>query len=157
MVKGLRKILLCIDGEIHSEKAKEFALDLAEKFKAKVVCLYVVDAYPKRFTNEIYAINREECRKYLDNTLAELGQRALSEFSLEAEKREIPYEIKMRFGLPKEEILKELREEGYDLLVMGKKKFKGYLDRVRSFNLPQKVLDDIPIPVLFVVSEVYEQ
>ncbi|MCS7200072.1 MAG: universal stress protein [Caldimicrobium sp.] len=155
MENTLKKILLCVDTESHNLRAQELALSLAEKFQAKLVCLYVVDAYPKHFTNEIYAINREECRRYLDESLTREGLQILENLKMLALRKGIPIEIKLRYGLPKEEILKELKADNYDLLIMGKKKYKGYLDRIRSFNLPKRLFEDISIPVLFAVSEEY--
>lgn len=151
----IKKILLCLDGERHSLKAQELALELAIGLQAEITSLFVVNSYPKIFTNEIYAINREECRQYLDRSQAEEGQRALTFFENMARNAGVHYTIKMRYGLPEDEILAELREHQYDLLIMGKKKYKKFLDRLRSFNLPRKIFEETPIPVLFAVTDEY--
>lgn len=149
----MKKIILCTDGEKHSQKAEELAIKFAKNFNVELVCLYVVDSYPKKFTDEIYAVNREECRKYLDNALTQEGLKAFERFMDKAKNFDISVKTKLRYGLPYEEIMKEIREEGYDLLIMGIKRYKSFLDRIRSFYLPKKIFENSPIPVLFAVSD----
>lgn len=153
MAFDLKKILLCIDAEKHSVKAEEFAIEIAKRFGAKLVCLYVVDAYPKIFTNEIYAINRNECREHLDRAQAKEGLEAFKYFEKLAEDAKINYQVKMRYGFREEEILKEIEEGDYDLIVLGRKRFKGYLDRIRSFNLPKKIFEKTHRSIVFISGE----
>ncbi|MEN2994376.1 MAG: universal stress protein [Thermodesulfovibrio sp.] len=149
----MKRIILCTDGEKHSQKAEDLSIEFAKKFNVELVCLYVVDAYPKKFTDEIYAINREECRRYLDKALTEEGLKAFEKFMEKAKDFDIKVKTKLRYGLPYEEIMKEIKEGDYDLLIMGLKRYKSLLDRIRSFYLPKKVFENSPIPVLFAVSD----
>lgn len=149
----MKKILICTDGEKHSHKAEELSIKFAKNFDVELVCLYVVDAYPKKFTDEIYAVNREECRRYLDNSLTQEGLKAFENFMYKAKNFDISVTTKLRYGLPYEEIMKEIIEGDYDLLIMGTKRYKNFLDRIRSFCLPKKVFENSPIPVLFAVSD----
>lgn len=148
----MRKILLCTDGESHSKAAEELAIKLASQFGSKLVCLYVVNSYPKKFTNEIYAVNRDECRIYLDRSQTEEGIEAFKSIENRIKDSKIDFESKLRYGIPYEEILKEIEEEDYDIIVMGKRKFKGYIDKIRSFNLPKKIFESSPITVVFASS-----
>jgi len=50
-----QKILLCIDGEPHTNKAVDWALSFAEITGAQVTALHVKNTYLKKFYNEIYA------------------------------------------------------------------------------------------------------
>lgn len=149
----VKKILLCIDAEKHSIKAQEFSIDFAKKFGAKLVCLYVVDAYPKIYTNEIYAINRDECREYLDRAQAKEGLQALQKFEEMARVAGINYQIKIRYGFREEEILKELEQENYDLLILGRKKLVRYLDKIRSYNLPKKIFDKTYKSIIYITGD----
>ncbi len=149
----MKKILVCTDGEKHSQKAEDLSIKFAKNFNVELVCLYVVDAYPKKFTDEIYAVNREECRRYLDNSLTLEGLKAFEHFMDKAKKFNILVTTKLRYGLPYDEIMNEIREGGYDLLIMGIKRYRSFLDRIRSFCLPKKVFENSPIPVLFAISD----
>ena len=70
---SIGRILILTDGESHTAKAEEYALMLAVALSAELVALYVVEQHLKKFTHEIYAVNRNECRAHLDNSLAAEG------------------------------------------------------------------------------------
>ncbi len=146
----MKRILLCTDGEEHTRKAEDMALSLAGCYGALLVGLYVVDPFLKKFTDEIYAVNREECRGHLDRQLREEGERALSALRERSEAEGVNFNSKMRYGPPEKEILKEIAEEAYDIVIMGSKLLKGWRQRWESVNLPKKIFASAPIPVLFV-------
>ncbi|MCX8030841.1 MAG: universal stress protein [Thermodesulfovibrionales bacterium] len=147
---NLSKILVCVDGEEHTFKAEEYAITIAKKFNAELVGLHVVNPFLKKFTHEIYAINRDECRDHLDRSLKEEGEIALINFSNKSKEEGIPVVIKMRYGDPEEEILNEMRDVNYDIVVMGGKILKGWKERFESFNLSERVLRKSPLPILIV-------
>jgi len=146
----MKRILLCTDGEEQTARAERTALDLALQNGALLVGLYVVDPFLKKFTHEIYAINRDACRDHLDRLLREQGEKALEALANKAEAEGIRFESRMRYGSPEEEILKEIDEQSYDLLVMGSKLLKGWRQRMESVNLPRRVFMNAPISLLFV-------
>ena len=146
----MKRILFCTDGEEHTAKAEEMAFSLARKYNAVLAGLYVVDSFLKKFTNEIYAVNREECRLHLDRQLLGEGERALGALAERGRAEEVLFEAKIRYGSPEEEILKEIDEGAYDILIMGARLLKGWRQRMESVNLPKKMFSQAPIPVLFV-------
>ncbi len=147
---NISNILICTDGEEHSAIAEDYALTLSKKFNAALTGLYVVDPFLKKFTNEIYAINRDECREHLDKSLKNEGQTALNNLALKAESENIDITIKMRYGDPEEEILSEMKDVKYDIVLMGGKLLKGWKERFESFNLSERVFKKSPLPVLIV-------
>jgi nucleotide-binding universal stress UspA family protein len=146
----VKRILFCTDGEEHTAKAEDMAFDLACKYNAVLVGLYVLDPFLKKFTNEIYAINREACREHLDRQLLAEGEKALGELAERSRTKGTLFEAKIRYGSPEEEILKEIDQGAYDILIMGARLLKGWRQRLESVNLPRKILAVAPIPVLFV-------
>lgn len=146
----MQRILLCTDGEEHTRAAEDLALQLAKQFRATLVGLYVLDPFLKKFTHEIYAVNREACREYLDRALTEEGNRALEALRARSAAAGVAFEAKRRCGPPEEEILQEVQEGAYDLLVMGARLLKTWRERWESVNLPQKIFLKAPIPMLFV-------
>lgn len=147
---NISKILICIDGEPHTAKAEEYALTLAKVCGAVLVGLYVINPFLKKFTNEIYAINRDECREYLDRSLTEEGEIALRNFFEKGRALNVVTVTKMRYGDPEEEILDEIKVGNYDLVVMGGKILKTWKERFESFNLSEKIFRKSPSPILIV-------
>lgn len=141
------RILLCIDGEPHSAAACARALDLARGGVA-LDALYVVDPYLKKFTNEIYAANRDECRAHLDRSLTAEGEAALDAFIMQAEAAGISAGRLLQYGEPEEIIPQMVAAGGYDLVVLGGKRFSGRYERWTSRDLPGRLDGKFAVPVL---------
>lgn len=146
----MQKILICTDGEDHTQAAENMALLMAKQFQATLVGLYVIDPFLKKFTHEIYAVNREACRDHLDRLLHQEGSQALKALQEKCAGEEVAFQGKMRHGPPEDEILLEVQEQDYDLLIMGAKLLKTWRERWESVNLPKKIFLQVPIPMLFV-------
>lgn len=146
----MQRILVCTDGEEHTLKAEEHAIVLAERFGASVMGLYVQSPFLKKFTHEIYAVNRNECRQHLDDALRREGLLALEAFGRRCAKRGLSYFSRIREGDIVEEIVDEASTGGYDLLVMGAKLLDTWRSRLESVNIPLAVFKRAPIPMLFV-------
>lgn len=146
----ISSILICTDGQENTAKAEEYAVTLAQKFQATLAGLYVVDPFLKKFTNEIYAINRDACREHLDESLKNEGMTALEQLSLKAEAEGLRIIQRMRYGDPEEEILHEIKEGAYDVVVMGGKVLKGWRENFESFKLSEKIFKKCPLPLLVV-------
>jgi nucleotide-binding universal stress UspA family protein len=146
----MQNLLLCTDGEESTRKAEDLAFRLAGQFRAHLVGLFVVDPFLQKFTSEIYAVGREACREHIDRALREQGGKALEILRERSQAEGLKFEAKIRCGPPEEEILAEIREGRYDLLIMGAKLLKTWRERWESVNLPQKIFSQSPIPMLFV-------
>lgn len=148
----IEKILVCLDGEEHSRRAEEYAIFLARATKAHLTALHVEDPYLKQFHHEIYAQGRREYVAYVDNLLRDRAARILEDFRRSAQAAGIDYTAKARHGPPLEEIIKELQETRYDLIVVGGKQLHG-LDKFKSGNLPGKLEKAVEIPLLIVKQQ----
>ncbi|MCX7896947.1 MAG: universal stress protein [Rhodocyclaceae bacterium] len=144
------RILLGVDGEPHTEKAMRLALELARRHEACLDGLYVVDPYLKKFTDEIYAVNREECRAHLDRALAAEGQAALAAFAELAARAGVEVGTFLRHGLPEDVIPHFIEEAAYDLLILGGKRFTSRYQRWRSRDLPSRLDGKLTAPLLLV-------
>jgi nucleotide-binding universal stress UspA family protein len=147
---AMKLILICTDGEEHTLKAEEQALTIGERFGASVMGLYVQSPFLKKFTHEIYAVNRNECRQHLDEALRREGVLALEALGRRCGERGVSYDSKIREGDIVEEIVDEASTGGYDLLVMGAKLLNTWRERLESVNIPLAVFKRSPIPTLFV-------
>ena len=143
-------ILLCIDGEPHTDAAIDCALDLARVHGAALDALHVVDPYLKKFTNEIYAVNRDACREHLDRALAAEGDAALAAFAARATDAGITAGCLQQAGPPEEVIPQLVAAGGYDLVVLGGKRFSSRYQRWTSRDLPGRLDGRLAVPVLLV-------
>lgn len=150
MIMEIRKILLCTDGEEQAVKAEDFAVGIAKSTGALIYSLYVVNPLLKKFADEIYAVGRDEYRDYIDRTLHDEGNKVLKEFQAKACNQKVKVIPKMRYGSPEEEILQEMEEGAYDLVVIGSKLLASWRARFESYNLPEKVFKKAQTPVVFV-------
>jgi nucleotide-binding universal stress UspA family protein len=144
---GFSRILLCLDGEPHSVTACARALDLA-RGGAVLDALYVVDSYLKKFTNEIYAANRDECRTHLDRSLAAEGEAALDAFTAQARQAGVAVGRLLEYGEPEAVIPRLAAAGGYDLVILGGKRFGGRYQRWTSRDLPGRLDVMFAMPVL---------
>jgi len=146
----LHKILLCTDGDEQAVKAEDFAVGIAKNTGALICSLYVVNPFLKKFADEIYAVGRNEYRDYIDRTLHDEGNEVLKKFQEKARNQEVKVISKMRYGSPEKEILQEMEDGEYDLVVIGSKFLASWRERFESYNLPEKVFKKTQRPVVFV-------
>lgn len=146
----MERILVCTDGEEHTVKAEEHAVALAVRFGASLTGLYVQSNFLTKFTHEIYAVNRNECRRHLDDALRNEGLAAIDALGRRCRESGVAYEPKIREGDIAEEIISEASQGAYDLLVMGARLLGSWRERIESFNVAQDVFRRAPLPMLFV-------
>jgi len=149
-MQDIRKILLCIDGEEHTAKAEDYAITLARQSGAVIVALYAVSPYLKKFTTEIYAVNRDECCAHLDRSLMREGGAALAIFEGKASRHQVKVSSMVLYGFPEQIIAEEAEQGCYDLVILGGKTLRTWKERFESCNLPGKIFKDLSAPVLFV-------
>jgi nucleotide-binding universal stress UspA family protein len=98
----LKKLLVAVDGSNQSNKAVDYAVELAKKFDAKLTLLHVEE-------KKLFKLERD------------LSQKIGEQFLLDAERRmdDVEYEKKMIAGNPWEIILDMAKAGNFDLVVMG--------------------------------------
>jgi len=146
------KILLAIDGEPHTEAAVTWALRLAGALQTGVVALHVADPYLEQFADDLYAQGRQAYRDHLQRCLAESAAAAVAAFERKAKESGVACEIKIRDGALIAELLSEVAEGDYALLVLGQRSRTGVrlsLDR----KLSDKVAASSPGIAILVVPE----
>jgi nucleotide-binding universal stress UspA family protein len=147
-IVSISHILLCLDGEPHTATACATALALARSQNADLDALYVVDPYLKKFTHEIYAANRDACRDHLDHSLAAEGEAALDAFCAQAQDTDVSVGRLLQYGEPEILIPQLAVAGGYDLVVLGGKRFSGRYERWTSRDLPGRLDGKFAVPVL---------
>ncbi|WP_457556104.1 universal stress protein [Candidatus Pyrohabitans sp.] len=135
-----RRILVATDGSYHAKRAEDRALRLGVRFNARVTGVYVVDRaryqWAEELMQEIYSKTREE------------GEKVLSSFRERAQELGLGVDVRLREGSPSEEIIKEAREGGYDLIVLGS---RGMTPEAFALgSVVQRVVRRAPCDVLVV-------
>lgn len=145
----IKQILVCLDGEEHSQKAQEYAIFLAGAVNARITALHVENPYLKQFHHEIYATGRREYVAYVDDMLQDQCAEILTYFGKQAQVKDLKYNTKSRHGVPLEEIVGETQDNYYDIVVVGGKRLRG-LEKYKSGNLPEKLQKVLDVPLLTV-------
>ncbi|MCX8027856.1 MAG: universal stress protein [Thermodesulfovibrionales bacterium] len=146
----MKKILLCTDNEPQSQRAEDCAILIAKALSYEITAIHVVDPFLKKFTNEIYAVNRDECRLYLDRELTNEGEIALKRFFDKSNLEGLQTTIILKNGDPEEIIMSEIQTNEYEFLVMGAKLLKGWKERFESYKLSERIFKKSPISMIFV-------
>ncbi|WP_414469546.1 universal stress protein [Methanobacterium sp. ACI-7] len=147
-----KKILVPTDGSIHSNNAARHAIGIACKMNADITALNVIDNHYLELTTQYGAINRLES-SFVDNAKDSLNriQGILTEARIKGKcNNEIQIETKIREGNPAGEILRMIKEEGIDLIVMGRSGKKG-VKRFLMGSTASKVVRSARCPVLTVI------
>jgi nucleotide-binding universal stress UspA family protein len=115
------KILVVVDGSENSDRALDFALDIAEKYGAALTLLNVseppamgaVPMEPTAVSGESMVMFGKDLLKIHEEILRKAVAHA------RIVKPEISVSIKLREGDPAMEIIALVKEEGIDLVVVG--------------------------------------
>ena len=142
-MKAFKKILFPIDFSESSEKVFPFALEMAQKFDAKLYLLFVA-------TDISHLITTDLSRDLLKNTVAEIargGESRMEAFCGKQLSGFPNHETKVVTGGPAEQIVQFVDAEGIDLVVMGTHGRKG-LDRTLMGSVADHVIKNASVPVL---------
>ena len=146
-----KKILLPTDGSEYANKAAKHAIWLASISGAELVVLYVIE------TSSLVGLPAEDLIVRIKEMLKEEGQKSLEEISTivgeDKIKDECHHEIKLNLiteeGSPADIIVKKIKKENIDLVVMGTSGKHG-LDRFLLGSVTEHVVRSSPAPVLVV-------
>jgi nucleotide-binding universal stress UspA family protein len=148
----INKILVPIDGSEHSDRALNYALDLAEKYSAKITLLSV--AQPVVATGPMFITQPmmppESTTIYVKEIEA-AHKRVLTEAFKKAKKTKPDLKISKMLvdGRPADRIVEIANEKKFDLIVMGSRGAGG----IKEFflgSVSDRVADEARCPVLLV-------
>ena len=139
LTKG-EKILVALDGSIHSEKALDQAISMSTVCNSELFAISVVEAYPTSLNSGLGVKKKieKDTREYLEQVERKVA------------KENISFEtIVHSGGQPHESIVKEAKKRNIDLIVMGTHGRSG-LKRIILGSVAQKVIGYAPCSVLVV-------
>jgi len=134
MVNNFKKIMVCLDGSKHSEKALTQAIQIAKKFESKITLVHVIE--PSIVFSTIQnpsdpywgSVSAPLLQGSLDKEQKE-GNKILAKNSRILEKEGIAFNTVLLLGNPSEEILNLSKKKKVDFIIMGSLG-KGILSRV---------------------------
>lgn len=145
----IKRIVVAIDFSIYSEEILEYAVEVAERIKAEIIAVNIInkrlfESVQKEFDDDhLYTFSLEkfildETKRRTDNMDALISEQV---------PKEIPAKKIIRSGVPYEEILKVVDEEGADLLAInsrGRTNFQDYMYGTTS----EKIFTYSPVTIL---------
>ncbi len=147
----INKVLVAVDGSENSDRALDFAVDLAEKYSASVTVLNVseppamgaVPMEPTTVSGESMVVFAKDLRRFHEEILSKAVAHA------KAFKPSVEVSWKYSEGDPALQIVAVAKEGGFGIVVVG---HRG-LGRVRGMflgNVSEKVVHLAPCPVVIV-------
>lgn len=144
--RPIRRILLSSGGDYHTFGDVSAALQLARPLGAEVTVLHILSQQslffegfgPRSNTVEGFLAGSSPEANTLRDALALLKQHS------------VQGQVRGRVGPVLDEILAELREGSYDLLVIGAHRVASALDRILLEDITKDLMNVSPVPVLVV-------
>jgi len=152
-----KNILVAVDGSEHSEKALNYALELAEKFDAKITLIHVYSSVVPLYPSVVDTLSPPTLPPITSATVAakiaeearQMGNQILDKAERVVKERKIPVEKVLREGDPVREILAVSHERKFDLIVMGHRGLSK-LKELLLGTVSEGVSHKAPCPVMIV-------
>jgi nucleotide-binding universal stress UspA family protein len=142
------RVLLCTGGDETIVDDAQLAARLARRAEATATVLHVVSQMPLLFgPSNLYD---DATAAFAATDSVEIRNMRAAVDVLQASG--VQAEIKVRIGLVLDEIVAELQEGQYDLLVIGAHRSENLVERLLLEDISQNMLGQSPVPVLVVKS-----
>lgn len=143
-----KTILVPTDFSRSSDKALEKAVDLAEKYDAKIILLHVVDDKIQQCAVD-YCLREEDVSMLEEESMKRSKEMLVKEASALKGPRHVEIDYDLKRGTPAEVILDEQTRTGSDLIIIGSHGSRGVLKHLIG-SVTDKVVRAAQAPVMVV-------
>ena len=147
----INTVLLATDLSELSRAAFEPAIDLAQKFGAKIVVTYVEDDHYLSMVSDHVAVGLSA--EHIWNVQHEFAKARLDEFVETNLSGMVETEIEVRRGTPHDEIVRSAGEHHADVIVMATHG-RGFISHAIVGSTTERVIRSAPCPVLAINGSV---
>ena len=148
-MEKINKIMVACAFSEHSCKIIKYAAKLAEFMKAELIIANVISQWDVDAVRKVSSLGdiipREEYIDHQKEERAQLSQKIIDETI----RTHLTIKKVFKIGVPDEELVKIINEEGVDLVIIGTKA-RGSLARVLLGSTSEKMLHRCPVPLLSV-------
>lgn len=159
-MKEINKIMVACDLSIYSKDTLEYAATIADKLGAELIFVNVInkrdlDTILKvaegQFDRNIEKYVKTTAESYLKNVEQERAHQ-MDKLIDEVGCNHLQIKKIFRVGVPFQELIRAIEEEGADIMIMGSKG-RSNLSEVIFGSTAEKVLRHSPVPVLIIRSK----
>ncbi len=151
-----KNILLPIDGSENSKRAAEHAIDIADMNDSDITILFVIEPFYTKYPILPIATLPNPDDDYVTEVRNE-GVQIIKDFKKDLEENQCKDKCKnihlktlVKEGKDYFEILKTIKEEDIDLVVMGASGRHSTLDRITLGSVTERVVREAHVPVLVI-------
>jgi len=152
-----KNILVPHAGTPAGDLALNHAIHIAKSTKAEIILLHVIEDFPHVPVFALHASQASKIKKDLAEVTKEMKKVMEIEMKTRVEtckKNEIKSYLKIITGLPAEEIMKIVKNQKIDLIVMAKRrKLKGIKGLLSLGSVSRKIVENTSCPVLMIDIE----
>ena len=152
-----KKILVPHAGTPAGDLALKHAIHIAKSSSSEIILLHVIEDFPQAPVFSLHASQVTKIRREFAKITKEMKTAMEKEMSKRVEtcqKNEIKSYSKVVTGLPAEEILKIVKNQKIDLIVMAKRrKLKGFKSLLSLGSVSRKIVESTSSPVLMIDAE----
>ncbi|MFQ5597063.1 MAG: universal stress protein [Nitrospiria bacterium] len=141
---AIRKILVGTDFSPHSDKAIEYAVEIARQFGSKIVLVHVIESFAYSLTDSMTVVGHEKALSATASALLENQRKRLVETG-------VSVKSVLADGSPYREMTKKAEDEGVDLIVVGTHGRSG-MEHLLIGSVAEKLVRLASCPVLTVRS-----
>ena len=152
-----KKILLTHAGTDAGDEALKHAIHVATPSCSEILILHVVERNPYPSMFALHTSERESVIKELEEVSQIMKEHMTKEMQKRVEKckeEEVNATTQVVIGYPPEEIIKTVKQNDIDLVVMAKRrKLPGFKGILKLGSISRKVLEEVSCPILIVDAE----
>ena len=141
-------LLVAVDGSAHSDKIVRKGCELAKKFSAKIVLLYV-SKFPD-LAEEYVGFGGSAPSSIRAEKYVEAAETVTSKLAEIIQTEQVPYEVAFEMGDPAEKVVEIASDKRASMIILGLRGLHGF-GKIRSLgSVARSVIENAHCPVLVV-------